>query len=291
MKFNKLCKLISLLLCLLLLGCSAEEDPNAGKYLCYEVTSDGVSLRPEEVFQGEISLRLDSGGKGNILLGGEGGAINWKLEGEKLNIVIKDSLCQGSLKDGMIGLRLYDSDTVLYFAREGVEIPRPDSSGFGGLDGAWYGYWRISGAKDAWEVYEGQWYDLCALIESDENSEGRIKLWDEDYSADEPMALAYLAPDASGSIVSTGGYFITRELAEGEWLLESSLSGDKTQLVISGVFEDESGSFDYELVLRPWGTLWDDIPAEDLKARPYFYEDWYLPLVEAGKGMPSRMDE
>ena len=50
------------------------------------------------------------------------------------------------------------------------------------------------------------------------------------------------------------------------------------------------GSFDYELVLRPWGALWDDVPAEDLKAKPYFYEDWYLPLVEAGAAMPSAID-
>ena len=287
MRFAKLCKLISLLLCLLLLGCSAEEDPNAGKYLCYEVMSDGVSLRPEEVFQGEISLRLDNGGKGIITLGGEGGAINWKLEGENLNVAIKDSLCQGSLKDGMIGLRLYDSDTVLYFAREGLEVPKPDGSGFGGLEGEWYGLWRISGAQEAWEGYEGQWYDLCAIIESDEHSEGRIKLWDEDYSADNPMALVYLAPDEKGNIISTGGYFIAHELAAGEWLLESTASGE---LVISGAYSGEGGSFDYELVLRPWGALWDDVPAEDLKAKPYFYEDWYLPLIEAGATMPSAID-
>ena len=55
-------------------------------------------------------------------------------------------------------------------------------------------------------------------------------------------------------------------------------------------YSDESGSFEYELVLRPWGTLWDDVPAEDLKAKPYFYEDWYLPLVEAGETMPSAID-
>ena len=37
---------------------------------------------------------------------------------------------------------------VLYFAREGLEVPKPDGSGFGGLEGEWYGLWRISGAQE-----------------------------------------------------------------------------------------------------------------------------------------------
>ncbi len=37
------------------------------------------------------------------------------------------------------------------------------------------------------------------------------------------------------------------------------------------------------------GTIefWDDLSAEEL---PYYYQSWYLPLVEAGKAMPDSIN-
>ena len=37
------------------------------------------------------------------------------------------------------------------------------------------------------------------------------------------------------------------------------------------------------MYLRPWGSLWPD--EED--RLPYYYEDWYLPLIESGEEMPD----
>ena len=117
--FTKLCKLVSLVLCILLLcGCAAEDEGCYGKYYCTEIISDGVRMYPEEVFNGEVSLELGSGGSGNISLGNGGGLIKWQLDGAELTVDICGEVSKGSIEGDEISLEL-DESTVLYFAREG----------------------------------------------------------------------------------------------------------------------------------------------------------------------------
>ena len=54
--------------------------------------------------------------------------------------------------------------------------------------------------------------------------------------------------------------------------------------MFTGTVQDGEDSYDYTIVLRPWGKIWDDVE-EDLL--PYYYDDWYLPLIEAGAEMPD----
>ena len=56
-------------------------------------------------------------------------------------------------------------------------------------------------------------------------------------------------------------------------------------LRLSGLHDAEGERFDYTLCLRRWGEEWP----EDSE-RPYYYGDWYLPLIEAGASMPEAMD-
>lgn len=53
-------------------------------------------------------------------------------------------------------------------------------------------------------------------------------------------------------------------------------------LVLHGTCEDESGSFDFEIVTRPWGQKWDDIAENNPEFLPQCYKDWYLPLLDSG---------
>ena len=64
----------------------------------------------------------------------------------------------------------------------------------------------------------------------------------------------------------------TRSIADGELVLQGRHSGEEQQ-------------FDFTLCLRPWGEIW---PQDS--QRPYYYETWYLPLIEAGEPMPDQMD-
>ena len=43
----------------------------------------------------------------------------------------------------------------------------------------------------------------------------------------------------------------------------------------------------YSIYLRPWGESWEDVRADDEELLPYYYDDWYLPLIETGASMPE----
>ncbi len=62
-------------------------------------------------------------------------------------------------------------------------------------------------------------------------------------------------------------------------------------ICISGVYiptqRGSGGSFVYTIYL-PWGMDWEDVRAADESLLPYYYDDWYLPLIEAGGSMRTR---
>jgi len=289
--YKKLCKLIILLLCLSLCGCSTgEPDPNAGTYVCTQIVSDGVSMKPEELFEGGVVLKLLPEGKGSVMFGSEGGSVSWLLNGDELSLDINGQISYGTLKDGLISIDLHNSGTELIFALQGsqpAEKPATDSQG---LSGGWYGWWRINKAEEGWADYENMWYDLCAHIEFDEDGEGRIKLWDEDYSSDRPMAVIRLELLEDGSAASRGGYFMEDAIEKDQWIIDLSGQSYEKLLSIESVYGDDKGSFEYQLFLRPWGYVWGDIEQENSELLPYYYHDWYLPLIEAGESMPDSID-
>lgn len=55
-------------------------------------------------------------------------------------------------------------------------------------------------------------------------------------------------------------------------------------IYIDGWYENGDDGYYYEIYLRPWGLRWDDAGEDYL---PYLYDDWYLPLIDAGKSMPD----
>ena len=108
-----------------------------------------------------------------------------------------------------------------------------------------------------------------------------LLLWDEDQSAEEPMGWVRLRLEEDGSAISEDGYFWFMPLTEGAW----TLMPEKEELSLQGRHSGEEQRFDFSLCLRPWGSIW---PQEE--QRPYYYESWYLPLIEAGEAMPDTMD-
>ena len=94
-----------------------------------------------------------------------------------------------------------------------------------------------------------------------------------------------------GTARTLGGSFWLAELAPDEWTLDPAAYGFENMLVVDdGHYESDEGSFDYMLVLRPWGTDWSDVEAAAPALLPYFYNDWYLPQIESGASMPDAFD-
>ena len=147
------------------------------------------------------------------------------------------------------------------------------------ISGDWYGWWRMYSTSGDWAHMYGYWWDCCAEIK-----DGRMLLWDEDLPKDNSLAEAELSIH-NKDIRCKSGSFLDRELKSDSWDITLSEDGCGTLMTVSGKYDAVGkGGFSYEIYLRPWGSEW---PVDDKDKLPYYYEDWYLPLIEAGKNMPD----
>lgn len=182
---------------------------------------------------------------------------------------------------------------------EGDGVDRTDTEVGGGFNGSlswlnhwtgdWYGWWIMTDPTGEYAQYgEGVW-DACAYIEAYEDMTGYMELWDSEGSRDSLIAgidLGFANPDDTefGVMSCEGGQFLSYMLASGEWIVDPSGYAYDNILDFRGEYSDEYGTFSYRVVLRPWGTVWDDLSEEFY---PDLYYDWYLPLIDADKPMPD----
>lgn len=169
-------------------------------------------------------------------------------------------------------------------------------------NGDWYGWWIIESGTGDYALSEGGWWDACARIELGEDGSGTLTLWDDSCEAGEYIAQASVQAEAdlttSGRLVSTDGSFLNCPLTGADaWYIDAAAPESMPyhdMICISGVYTDPEGSgssFVYTIYLRPWGMDWEDVRAADESLLPYYYDDWYLPLIEAGGSMPDQIGE
>ena len=167
-------------------------------------------------------------------------------------------------------------------------------------NGAWYGWWKMTGCSGSYESMEGQWWDVCGEIAIGADYTGTITLWDEDYTRADPMAMASVSLKEAGTgehgtVMSEGGWFTDTALAHADtalahadWIVDPGLLDYDDLIWIDGDYEKGDDTFHYDIYLRPWGLYWDDM---DESGYPYCYTDWYLPLIDAGMPMPDAIGE
>ena len=159
-------------------------------------------------------------------------------------------------------------------------------------NGNWYGWWLITGADGGYSDWSNKSWDCCANISVGSDYTGSVVIWDEDMPKDDPIceasvSLSSVGTGEHGTLTSEGGYFLRSELAHADWIVDPALMSYDNLICIDGWYEDDNGSFKYAAYLRPWGIIWDDVEANAPNSLPYNYENWYLPLVNAGKAMPD----
>lgn len=148
----------------------------------------------------------------------------------------------------------------------------------------WYGWWKMDNTSGEWKNMHGYWWDCCMQL-SPSGDDAEMLIWDEDLDKDNYLAKLNVNIK-NGAISFTGGEMMDISLPANDCKI--SLSSDSNDgescLTISGTYKGEhKGKFDYTMYLKPWGAEWF---GEEL---PYYYKDWYLPLVEAGKPMPDKI--
>ena len=88
-------------------------------------------------------------------------------------------------------------------------------------------------------------------------------------------------------MTSEGGWFTDVALEHADWIVDPGLVERDNMIYIDGWYENGDDGYYYEIYLRPWGLRWDDAGEDYL---PYLYDDWYLPLIDAGKSMPDSIE-
>lgn len=268
-----------LLAALLLFALSAcgEPDPNAGVYLCTEVTVGGEAVKPEKLFNGEVRLELRNYGRGRLSLGENAGDLRWTLEGEALTFTFNELSCDGTIRDGVIRFELPDEDVTLTLVREDLAAllptPTPQPEALLALNTDWYGWWQLENVEGAMPE---TWYDCAASAARTEDGL-LLTLWDTQTSRDTPMGV--LALTGEGETVTVAGGWFWYAGAEEQGIALAFKDGT---LTLSGTHDADGERFDYRIVLRPWGADW-----EDMAEKPYAYRLWYLPLIEAGEALPD----
>ena len=297
-------KILSLALALMMLlalgacgskGGGTSDDPNLGKYIGAEFSGDGSQwfLLDEIYDEGESYIELKSGGKGVFCLGGDATDIKWELKSDGSLKLTRDSLeSSGTLQDGVITLTdLWGSAvTVTFIKGDGASsTEKTDNALLDWWNGDRYGWWKMTGCSGDYEEMEGAWWDICGTIDIGSDMTGIVRLWDEDYSRDSLMAKVNVSLSTSGTgehgtLMSEDGQFTDVYLEHADWIVDPGLMDFEDLIRIDGYYENGDDEFYYEIYLRPWGIEWDDVDADSLPSR---YEDWYLPLIRAGKPMPD----
>ena len=119
---------LAMLLSLAACGGSAEEDPNAGKYLGTTAKAFGMVMPMTDIYEGETWLELKSGGRGTIMLDGDSFSMKWSLEGDTFTLTIDGEDSVGTLEDGVITVDLMDMGVEMTFVKEGMEPPAPKTT-------------------------------------------------------------------------------------------------------------------------------------------------------------------
>ena len=161
-----------------------------------------------------------------------------------------------------------------------TQTPEPQATPVPDLAGDWYGWWHIRHTTGDWKKMYGYFWDCCAKIGED----GSLLLWDESLPKDNALAETTIRSEG-GVLRCSGGYMLDASGQPESWELAVTEDKGGTLLTISGRYEavESEGGFSFEIFLRPWGDLW---PGKDNEI-PYYYEDWYLPLIRAGSAMPD----
>ena len=259
-----------------LTGCGRMTDTSGltGLWTLSEADNSAVLLPDSLVEDNRLSLRLNPGGSGVIEGASADGRILWRYEDGVVYLRAGSAVLSGTVEGNELILQSED-EMRLHFVREdgsrtSEEQEPAKAEAF--LD-SWYGWWKIEDAKGKMPI---TWYDCCAVFEAQEDGTILMTLWDEDVSQ-------VRFKSEKDALVSLSGYFAYMEIRAGEWRLTEA----DPAILIPDIQHDAEGEiFRATVYLRRWGQSWSSTPAEQ---RPFYYEDWYLPLLKQKAEMPDQI--
>ena len=297
--FRRLLPLLILVcaLCLLLCGCGQAADSSglSGSYDLVGAEDEGTILTDEAAVRAPLHFRLDPGGTGIVTDGERTGRLTWSVNDGFVMVEAGGVLLGGNAEGTDLLLKAAGSDTVLHFVptaslpeegsspaslAEGGGAAAPEGVTPAGDNpaGEWYGWWKITDSDGRMPL---SWYDCCARLIQTEDTAYLLTVWDEESSAEAPLASVTFREEGNGHLVSLYGTFLYDDIGYGEWKLDLPAE----VLSMEDLKHDADDTvFTCSFYLRSWGDRWQDSPEEQ---RPFYFDDWYLPLVKKNAPQPD----
>ena len=142
-------------------------------------------------------------------------------------------------------------------------------------EGEWYGYWQVINADDReYKYLENTPRNCYGMIKVSKEGTATLHLWDDEAE----LAAVEMTIETAMLCAKQGSFFGSP--VNTEWLISTSYTAPEDMIYTTDRFVDAEGKgFYYELYLRPWGMLWDDI--QDGKGlinyqKPPNYTGWYV---------------
>ena len=295
-----------------LAGCGGKvnpDDPNQGLWKATTGEMLGISVNIEDLFAKGFTIELQDKGKCTILADGKKSNGTWTLEGSAFTVKGGGMDCAGTLANGSITLEdVLGMGINLTFEKVGghsgattdtgsdsgdiEEVGNVDevalSEGLAWWDGSWYGWLHVLEAKGMFSGLESEDGDCYAFVDMNSDGTGTFYLWDDvvEMGTIEIFVDLDAGDGMMGELTTVSGTLFSQEVEEGDFYVDPS-EEDVPDLfyIYSDVRISNDDYARYEIYLRPWGALWDDM---DSSLWPFYYTDWYI--GDSAKDSPSMVD-
>jgi len=281
-----------------------EHARDAGYYVIDSITQDGETFDADDLKEFGINYYIALHENGTMEINtdsviegtwepdtqGRGGVLRYREHGE-------DVISEYSLSGDLLTLEIGGGEVTLVFKKSSGPPDTSGNQGASGLsaelawwDGDWYGYWTIVSGDGRYESMKGGRWDCYAIINTYADNTATVFWYDDDMFLGE-VEIEFEFHEGYGTVAtSIGGTLFDDPVRDDAWYLNTANFEHENMIEIDEWHEDLQGvEFRYKVYLRPWGMLWDDVPAGE---RPPDY-DWYLgvrnaPMDDAfGSGVSS----
>ena len=193
-KKTYICLFLCLSVMLLLAACATPESMKncVRTYILSSVSLDGEELEAHTVYPQGGSLRLYDDGTGRIYLGEMSSAIGWQSTDDSYTLVINSLCATGEENSGVLTLTMGDTGLVYEFAEgepgESGTAYAPETKLQSEWNGEWQGRMWFYDPEGEWQEYEDRSMEIKASVYINEEGEGSIRLNNDAYSAEIPLA-------------------------------------------------------------------------------------------------------
>ena len=280
-----------------LAACEKADDTDSGMWNAISYTHLGIEKDIGEIFRKGASLELRDNGSCVVNIDGESARGEWDLTGGILRIKADEANFVGIVDGRTLVLDVEAYGINVYFRKTGeapsvepedpeddsvtspINAQRIDSGPYEWWFGEWFGVMSIIDMSDYDEILDGYKWDCFANVYYMIDDTSVLDIFG--FGMTIGNIVVRIDTDSGltdkGKAVAVSGNMLGAQIEPGVLEIDPGISLYENSITWNWREDYEDGEYvEYQILFRPWGTLWDDIPEDD---RPDSY-DWYLEVID-----------